>query len=316
MRSTPNVKVAVAQFAPCVLDTPATLQKIEKILEEAAASGCGIVTFPEAFIPCYPRGLSFGSVVGWRKDRNPDFQRFFENAVELPGPVSDRLGRLAKKNRLYLNMGLVERDGGTLYCSLAYYGPDGTLLGVHRKLCATTSERILWGYGDGSHLQVVGTPWGRMTGAICWENRMPLLRAALYAKKPSIYLAPTADFRESWQCTARHIAMESRCFVLSCNQFLTKSMYPDDLACRDDLAELPEVLTRGGSAVIDPFGEYVAGPLYDCEGLVTAELDVALVTQSLFDFDPNGHYARPDVFRLQVDETAREGVSFSEKKKA
>jgi nitrilase len=185
---------------------------------------------------------------------------------------------------------------------LLYFGPDGKLLGKHRKLKPTGAERLIWGEGDGSTLTALKTELGTISGLICWENYMPLARMAIYAKGVEIYLAPTADARDTWQATLRHIACEGRCFVLGCNQFVTKDMYPANLPGLEELENQPEVLCRGGSAVISPLGEVLAGPLYDQEGILFADLDLAQVARSKFDFDVVGHYARPDVFQLAVNE--------------
>jgi nitrilase len=184
-----------------------------------------------------------------------------------------------------------------------YFGPDGKLLGKHRKLKPTAAERLIWGEGDGSTLTVLDTPLGRVGGLVCWENYMPLARMAMYTKGVELYLAPTADARDTWQATLRHIACEGRCFVLGCNQFVTRAMYPPDLEGIEDLDGQPEVMCRGGSAIISPLGEVLAGPLYDQEGMLLAELDLAEVIRSKFDFDVVGHYARPDVFQLTINES-------------
>jgi nitrilase len=203
-------------------------------------------------------------------------------------------------------VGVIERDrdfsGGTLYCTLLYFGPDGRLLGKHRKLKPTAAERLIWGEGDGSTLTAVPTEFGTVGGLICWENYMPLARMAMYAKGVGIYLAPTADARDSWQATLRHIACEGRCFVLGCNQFVTKAMYPGDLVGVEDLADQPDVLCRGGSVIVGPLGDVLAGPLFGEEGILTADLDLGEIPRSRFDFDVVGHYARPDVFQLTVND--------------
>lgn len=262
---------------------------------------------PEAFIPAYPRGLSFGTVVGNRTlEGRQTWERYWANAVETPGPVTEVLGAACREAGVYLGIGVVERDsqfsGGTLYCTLLYFGPDGRLLGKHRKLKPTGAERLIWGEGDGSTLPVIPTEFGKVGGLICWENYMPLARMAMYGKGVEIYLAPTADPRESWQATLRHIACEGRCFVLGCNQFVTRAMYPADLLEHDDLTHLPEILCRGGSAIVSPMGEVLAGPLYNEEGMLLAELDLTEIPRSRFDFDVTGHYARPDIFQLTVNE--------------
>jgi nitrilase len=220
----------------------------------------------------------------------------------VPGPTTQKLGQAAHEAGIYLVMGVVEQDGGTLYCTTLYFGPDGSLLGMHRKLKPTASERLIWGEGDGSTLTVLETEFGVIGGLICWENYMPLARMAMYRKGVEIYLAPTADSRDTWQATLRHIACEGRCFVLGCNQFVTKDMYPADLPGIEELANQPEVMCRGGSAIIGPLGDVIAGPLYGEEGILYADLDLTEVARGKFDFDVVGHYARPDVFQFWVNE--------------
>jgi nitrilase len=311
----PKASVAVVQAAPVLFDRDASAAKACQLTAEAAAHGASLILFPEAFIPAYPRGLTFGTVVG---SRSPEgrltWQAYWANAVEVPGPVTEVLGTAAREAKAYLVIGVVERDSqtshGTLYCTLLYFGPDGRLLGKHRKLKPTAAERLIWGEGDGSTLTVLSTEFGKIGGLICWENYMPLARMALHGKGVEIYLAPTADSRPTWQATLQHIACEGRCFVLGCNQFVTKSMYPPGLPGLEDLANLPEVMSRGGSAIVSPLGEIVAGPLFDQEGILYATLDLAEVARGKFDFDVTGHYARPDVFQLAVNEQPSSPVSY------
>jgi nitrilase len=305
--SIPHLRAAVVQAAPVLFDRESSLEKAIRLTGEAAAQGAQLILFPEAFIPCYPRGLSFGTVVGSRSPQGRQtWERYWANAVDVPGPQTASLGEAARQANVFLAIGVIERDsqfsGGTLYCTLLYFGPDGSLLGKHRKLKPTAAERLIWGEGDGSTLTVIDTPWGKIGGLICWENYMPMARMAMYAKGVQLYLAPTADSRDTWQATLRHIACEGRCFVLGCNQFVTREMYPPDLAGIEDLESQPEVLCRGGSAIISPLGEVLAGPLFDREGILCAELDMGEVARSRFDFDVAGHYARPDVFQLVVNE--------------
>ena len=301
-----QVKVAVVQAAPVVMERDATIEKVGRLTHEAAANGARLVLFPEAFVPAYPRGLSFGVVVGSRTTAGRrTFARYNANAIEIPSPATDRLGEIARAADVYLAVGVIERDrvsGGTLYCTLLYFGPDGRILGKHRKLKPTAGERLIWGEGDGGTLPVFDTEIGKVGGLICWENYMPLARMAIYRKGVEIYLAPTADARESWQATLQHIALEGRCFVLGCNQYVTKSMYPADLEGIEDVAEAPEELCRGGSAIISPLGEYIAGPLYGSEGILYANLDSQAIAEGKFDFDVIGHYARNDIFRFSVNE--------------
>jgi len=301
-------KVAVVQASPVLFNRDATIEKTCRLILEAAEKDVKLILFPEAFIPAYPRGLSFGAVVGIRSSEGRlTWQRYWENAVDVPGPAVETIGEAVQEAGVYLAIGVIERDTqfsqGTLYCTLLYFGPDGMLLGKHRKLKPTGSERLIWGEGDGSTLTVLETELGKIGGLICWENYMPLARMAMYGKGVEIYLAPTADARDSWQSTLRHIACEGRCFVLGCNQFVTKEMYPDDLEGLDELDEHPDVICRGGSAIISPFGEVLAGPLYDKEGILFADIDLAEVARGKFDFDVVGHYARPDVFQLVVNES-------------
>jgi nitrilase len=302
-----QIKVAVVQAAPVLFEREASVQKACRLVADAGAQGALLILLPEAFIPAYPRGLGFGTVVGSRSAAGRrTWERYWANSVDVPGPVTKALGVAAREAGAYLAIGVVERDGqfsrGTLYCTLLYFGPDGRLLGKHRKLKPTAAERLIWGEGDGSTLTVLDTELGKIGGLICWENYMPLARMAMYGKGVELYLAPTADARDSWQATLRHIACEGRCFVLGCNQFVTKAMYPGDLEGVVDLADLPEVVCRGGSAIVSPLGEYVAGPLYDEEGVLVADLDLAEVARGKFDFDVVGHYARPDVFQLTINE--------------
>ena len=314
-----HVKAAVVQSAPVIFDREATVAKACGLIEQAAAQDAQFVLFPEAYIPAYPRGLAFGTVVGSRSPVGRRiWQRYWENTVEVPGPTTQKLAETAKKARVYLAMGIIERDlqrsTGTLYCTLLYFGPDGRLLGKHQKLKPTAGERLIWGEGDGSTLTVIETDIGNIGGLICWENYMPLARMAIYNKGVDIYLAPTADARDTWQATLRHIACEGRCFVLGCNQYMTKDMYPNELRDLKELDEQPEIMCRGGSAIISPLGKVLAGPLYDREGILYAELDLGAIARSKFDFDVVGHYARPDVFQLRVNETPNLSVTSDDKK--
>lgn len=304
MKTSENViRIAVWQAAPVIMNGPATVEKTVALINQAAEKGVDLIVFPEVFIPAYPRGLSFGYVVGSRTEAGRrDWQRYYENSVVVPGPETDRIGKAALDAGAYVVIGVTERDrlNRTLYCTMLYFGPDGTLLGKHRKLKPTGSERLIWGEGDGSTLTVIDTPFGRMGGLICWENYMPLARVAMYQQGVRIYIAPTADFRDVWQCTMRHIAVEGRCFVIGCNQYVEKSMYPDDLEYRQELDVQPEVMCPGGSCIVDPYGEYLAGPLLGEEGMLFASCDMGALTRTAMDFDPIGHYDRPDVFQLSV----------------
>jgi nitrilase len=304
----PPVKAAVVQAGPVLFDREATVEKACRLIGEAANRGANLILFPEAYIPAYPRGFGFGTVVGSRSPAGRrTWERYWSQSVDVPGPVTRALGAAARRAGAYLVVGVIERDSefsrGTLYCTLLYFGPDGSLIHKHRKLKPTGSERLIWGEGDGSTLKVLETDLGRIGGLICWENYMPLARTALYAQGIDIYVAPTADARDTWHATLQHIACEGRCYVLGCNQYVLKSMYPADLVDGlEDLSDQPEVMCRGGSAIVSPMGQVLAGPLYGEEGILYADLDRAEVVRARFDLDVVGHYARPDVLQLVVHE--------------
>ncbi len=304
-------RVAVVQAAPVAFDRERTLDKVQVLTGQAATQGAQLVLFPEAFVSAYPRGSSFGAVVGARTPEGRDeYLRYYNSAVDVPGPSSERLGRIAAENKVYLVIGVIERDGGTLYCTVLFYSDQGLYLGKHRKLMPTASERLVWGFGDGSTLPVFDTPLGRLGAVICWENYMPLLRTAMYAKNIQIYCAPTADARDTWLSTMQHIALEGRCFVLSCNQFTRRRDYPENYST--PFGDQPEVImSRGGSCIINPLGQILAGPSFEDEDILLAELDLDDIARGKYDFDVTGHYARPDVFQLQVNEQSQAPVLFN-----
>ncbi len=297
-----SVRAAVVQAAPIAFDVEATLTKVERLTGECAAGGAELVLFPEAFVSCYPRGLTFGAPVGSRTPEGRTwFRRYWESSLDVPGPGVDRLGGIAAEHGVHLVIGVIERDGGTLYCTALFFDPSGAYLGKHRKLMPTAAERLVWGFGDGSTLPVYDTPLGRLGAVICWENYMPLLRMAMYAKGIQLWCAPTSDSRDSWVATAQHIACEGRCFVLSANQFVRRSDYPDDYPIEGE-HEPDAVLCRGASMIVSPLGEILAGPEIQGEAILRAELDLGKIAEGKYDFDVVGHYARPDVFRLTVNE--------------
>ncbi len=306
-----SFKAVVVQAAPVAFDRERTLQKVHALAADAARQGARLVLFPEAFVSAYPRGLDFGAVVGARSDEGrEDFRRYWASSVDVPGPAIDELGRCARTNGIYLVIGVVERDRGTLYCTVLFFAPDGSFLGKHRKIMPTASERLVWGFGDGSTMPVFDTPLGRLGAVICWENYLPLMRAAMYGKGIELYCAPTADARDSWLATVRHIAVEGRCFVLSCNQFNRRRDFPADY--RSPFGDDPDaVITTGGSCIVDPFGNFLAGPNREGEAILIAEIDPAQIVRGKFDLDGVGHYARPDIFQLQVDERPKRPVTIS-----
>jgi len=300
------VKAAVVQAAPVLFDTPRTLEKLGDLVRDASAQGADIVVFPEAFVGGYPKGLDFGIRLGLRSEEGrDDFRRYFESAIQLPGIESEFLSEAARGNGVHLVVGVIERDGGTLYCTAVNYSPKGEFLGKHRKIMPTALERAVWGQGDGSTLPVFHTNLGRIGSVICWENYMPLLRMAMYVQGVELYCAPTVDDRETWLPTMRTVAIEGRCFVLSACQYLTNA------DCRPVHPGLKdEVLIRGGSCIIDPFGKVLVPPDFSGETIQYAELDRTMITRGKFDLDVVGHYARPDIFRLNVDTRERAPVVF------
>uniref|UniRef100_A0A7E4W8C9 CN hydrolase domain-containing protein n=1 Tax=Panagrellus redivivus TaxID=6233 RepID=A0A7E4W8C9_PANRE len=299
-------KIAVVQAGSVCYDVPATIVKLTKFVEEAAAKGAQLVLFPEAFIGGYPKALTFGISLGKRSDEGRDeFKQYFESAIEYNGHESDQIAEIAKKNGVILVVGVVERDGGTLYCSVFFYDKDGTKLGKHRKLMPTALERCVWGFGDGSTLPVIETSVGKIGAAICWENYMPLLRTTYYSKGIQIYLAPTVDDREVWLSLIRTIALEGRCFVISACQFFTSADFTPDHPAYD---AKKDVLIRGGSCAVDPLGRILLEPEFDCEKIAYIDIDLGEIVRGKFDLDVVGHYARPDVFQLTVNEREQKAV--------
>lgn len=299
-------RAAVVQAGSIPFDTCRCLDKLSALAADAAKEGAELVVFPEAFVGGYPKGHDFGVTVGNRTAEGRNlFRDYWENAIEIPGPATDVLGAVARDNQIHLITGVVERDGGTLYCTAVTFGSNGQLLGKHRKVMPTAMERVIWGSGDGSTLHVVPTMLGRIGAVICWENYMPLLRTAMYAKGIELYCAITVDDRETWQSTVRHIALEGRCFVLSACQCLKSS---DERAL--DARTTKPAQIRGGSCVIGPLGQLLAGPKWDEECILFADLDRAELARSKFDFDAVGHYSRPDIFQLKVNEAPMQPVTF------
>ena len=289
------VKVACAQVEPVLFDREATIGRIGEVAAEVAGKGAQLILFPEAFIPAYPSNRWVRFLAG-SQDTKAAFARLARESLEIPGLDSDRIGEIAHEHGLWLAVGANELDRGTIYNALLLYGPDGALALHHRKLVPTNHERLVWGQGDGGGLQAIETEIGRVGGLICWENFMPLARFSLYESGVEVYLAPTAEDSEQWHDSMKHIARESRAFLLSCCVYQRASSYPDDV----QLADGDELVGRGGSAILGPDGGYLAGPLWDEEGILYAELDPQRLYEERQRFDAAGHYHRPDVFRLKV----------------
>jgi nitrilase len=297
------VRVACVQAEPVILDRDATTEKLATLTRDAAAAGAQLVVFPETFVPAYPSSRWAKALAGWADPRAKEaFARLRRESVEVPGPAERRLGEIAREHGVWLVTGVNEVDPerpGTIYNALLYHAPDGTLAQHHRKLVPTNHERLVWGHGDGGGLRAFDAGIGRMGGLICWENYMPLARFSLYESGVEIYIASTADDGAEWQSTLVHIARESRAFVIAASHFQRAGSYPEDFPLRD-LLDGVDVLGRGGSAVLAPDGSYLAGPLYDEEGILFAELEPERLYAERQRFDPAGHYHRPDVFRLDV----------------
>jgi len=309
----PQHRVAVIQAGTSLFDTPRTLERMQAHCEEAARQGVGLAVFPEAYIGGYPKGLDFGARIGTRSAAGrEDFLRYWQAAIEVPGRETDRIGSFAAQMKATLVVGVIERDGATLYCTALFFGSDGALMAKHRKLMPTASERLVWGFGDGSTLPVLETPLGKIGAAICWENYMPNLRQAMFAKGVQLWCAPTVDERDIWQASMRHIAYEGRTFVLSACQYLTRTDAPESYDCIQE-NDSATVLIRGGSVIIGPMGDVLAGPVYDREAVITADIDIEDTIRGKYDLDVVGHYARPDIFRLEVNEAEQNPVTYAAK---
>jgi nitrilase len=298
------VKAACVQAEPVVLDREATIDKLAELTAEAAGEGAQLVVFPETFVAVYPSSVWARHFAGWADERAKGaFAAIARSAVSVPGPAADRLGEIARDNAVWLVTGVNEVDPerpGTLYNTLLYHAPDGRLALHHRKLVPTNHERMVWGQGDGRGLPAIPTDLGRIGGLICWENYMPLARFSLYESGVEIYIASTADDGDAWQATLVHIARESRSFVVAPSHFQRASAYPDDFPLGEAL-EGQDVIGRGGSAILGPDGSYLAGPVYDEEAILYADLDPVRLLEERQRFDPAGHYHRPDVLRLRVN---------------
>ena len=302
------VTVACVQAEPAVLDLDATLGRLEELAAEAARNGAELVVFPETFVPVFPSSRWAKAFAAWDNDAAKEtFARIAQNSIAVGSPSEQRLAACARELGVWLVTGVNEVEPerpGTIYNALLYHAPDGSLALHHRKLVPTNHERLIWGQGDGRGLDAVETGFGRVGGLICWENYMPLARFALYEAGVEIYVASTADDGDAWQSTLVHIARESRSYVVSPSAFQRASSYPDDFPLASEL-EGAGILGRGGSAILAPDGTYLAGPLYDEEGILYAELDPTRLLAERQRFDPVGHYHRPDVLRLGVSPSAR-----------
>lgn len=291
--------VAALQLGSDPRGKQATLEKILSYEDQIKESGSELVVLPEGLLGSYPKGEIFGTYLGYRLDEGREkFCQYFKNAITDNGPESEELAGLSARTGASLVVGCIEQTQHALFCAAFFYDPEKGLVGKHRKLMPTASERLIWGQGDGSYMPVVETKVGRAGAVICWENYMPLFRAYMYSQDLEIYCAPTVAVTDIWQASMRHIAHEGRCFVVSAVQYLPP---PEVLGVDVPHWDSKEELMRGGSVIIDPQGNVLAGPLYHEEGLLTAEIDTDDIVRARYDLDVSGHYARPDVFKLVVD---------------
>ncbi|KAK9761983.1 hypothetical protein K7432_012694 [Basidiobolus ranarum] len=311
-----RTKVAVAQA--CTVDgydTQATLPKLAKLSREASEQGATLIVFPEAFLGGYPVGSNFGTRFGERTLKGKEeFVKYFKQAVEVPGPEVTFIEDVARENSLFIVVGVIERCNSTLYCTVVFVDPSKGFVAKHRKLMPTCMERVAWGQGDGSTMPVLDVPLkssvesengqtfqAKIGAAICWENYMPLFRYNLYAQGVQFYCAPTAEGRDFWISSMQHIAVEGRCYVLGCNQFARQKDFPEGHPIIGDV-DPDGIMHDGGSIIVAPSGEILAGPLREQEGVLVAEVDMDDLIKEKFEFDCVGHYSRPDVFQLSVNE--------------
>ena len=300
----PSFRVAAVQASSVFLDLEATLSKAHDLVRRAADEGAQLVVFPEAFLSGYPVWVWFAPAAHTHPLREA-YTALHRSSITIPGPETDQLCDLARDTGVTTAIGVNERNAqgsdSTLFNTLLYIGPDGTILGRHRKLIPTTGERLVWGRGDGDDLDVHQLPFGRVSGLICWENYMPLARYTLAARGVQIYVAPTWDHGEPWLLSMRHVAKECRCFVVSCCQAFHVDDVPDELPLKQTyLDEVDGWINPGGSVIVDPDGKIVAGPAEQEETILYAEVHPDQLVGPRWQLDIAGNYARPDVFELRV----------------
>jgi nitrilase len=303
--STVSFKIAAVQAAPVYLDRDATIAKACDLIATAGREGAQLIVFPEAFIPTYPGWVWHLASAQAADILSALYAELLDQAVSIPSDATDRLCEAARQAGAYVAIGMSERNaeasGGSLYNTLLYIDADGQILGKHRKMVPTGPERLIWAQGDGSTLSVYDTPFGKISGLICWENYMPLARYALYAWGTQIYIAATVDRGDDWLGTLRHVAREGRVFVIGCGIVERKSDIPDRSVFKQTYQpDIDEWINVGDSAIVNPDGEFIAGPLREEEGILYAEIDPAKMRAAKWEFDVAGHYARPDVFQLTV----------------
>lgn len=300
-------KAAVIQDSPVLFNLQLTIDKVETLTKEASRNGASLVIFPEAFISAYPKGLVFGAKIGSRttEGRN-EFLQYYNSSLDLNSSEYRKLLNIAKKNKVFLVIGVIEKSSGTLYCTILHISDKGSLLCKHRKVMPTAAERLVWGFGDGSTLETAKTRLGVLGSVICWENYMPMMRMAMYDQGIELYCAPTADDRETWISTVKHIALEGRCFVFSSCQFFTKADYPSEFNISNFVGDGP--IMKGGSCIISPLGNVLASAGNKKRAIIYSEINLDEIIQGKYDFDVVGHYSRPDIFKLKVNKKSKKPV--------
>lgn len=300
----PVCRIALVQAEPVLFDKKASLEKALGYIAESASHKPDLIVFPELFIPGYPIGMNFGFSMGKRTEAGrADWKRYYDASIVVGDEDFQALADAAQKAGAYLSLGFSERDAlsGTLYNSNVIFEPDGTCQ-VHRKLKPTGSERVVWGDANRGYFPVTQTPWGPIGSLICWESYMPLARVALYQKGITVYLSPNTNDNPEWQATIRHIAIEGKCYFVNADMIVRKASYPPDLNEAEAISRLPDMVCRGGSCIIDPYGHEVTEPVWDEETVIYADLDMSLPASCKMEHDATGHYARPDVLELKVNE--------------
>jgi predicted amidohydrolase len=302
------IKVAAIQYGPVYMDLARSVEKALSLIAEAASMGARLIVFPETWLPGYPAWLDCcRDVALW--DHEPVkkvFARLMENSVTVPGPVTEALGAAAREHEIVLNISVHERvrEGagrGTLYNTMLTFGADGELAGRHRKIMPTYTERMLWGMGDGGSLKAIDTEAGRVGGLICWEHWMPLARHALHSSGEDIHIAAWPQVKDMNLVASRHYAFEGRCYVIACGAVMKARELPRELEPIESLKANPDAFVlRGGSAIIAPDGSIVAGPVYEEETILTADLDLSRIAEESLTLDVTGHYSRPDIFEVKI----------------
>lgn len=301
-------KAAVVQDSPILFDLHQTIEKVESLSKKAALNGASLVVFPEAFISAYPKNMNFGARIGSRTDKGrEEFLDYYNSSLDFKSKEFFKLLKIAKKYRIYIVIGVIEKAAGTLYCTILHISDIGDLLCKHRKVMPTASERLIWGFGDGSTLKTTKTKLGILGSVICWENYMPMMRMAMFEQGIQLYCAPTADDRDTWISTMTHIALEGRCFIFSSCQCLTIDDYPSKY--REDLKKSNKIIMKGGSCIISPLGKTLASPQYNNKTIIYAQIDLDECIKGKYDFDVVGHYSRPDIFNLKVNKKKKKPVS-------